>query len=234
MSQSNHMVYAFIDERFEDYLTHSRFIVGCSFFNQNRWDAQYQNAISIDKARLKHRIQAITQILQNSGGFAVLTYADVPIPLAQAREIDGTEDIPLMSRRDNLWSQLVLFTVGTAVACLHGVPVAKLEIDVFYDPKSLKAEHRLAFTKVLQDDLPQIARDATKDLGSTALVYLRRIEEVPKRKSSEQSNAFQEGINVSHHLCSQSKHLIEQGSGAGSIIVRNYTDEIIRTISKFL
>jgi hypothetical protein len=234
MSQSHHMFYAFIDERFEDCTTHSRFIVACSFFNKNRWEAQYQNAVSIDKASPKQRIQTIAQVLQNSGGFAVLTYADVPAALAQAGEIDGTEDILSMKRRDNLWSQIVLLAVDTAVACLHGAPLPKLEIAVFYDPKSLKLEHRLAFKKMLHDDLPQIAKAATEVLGNTAPVYIRCVEEVPKRKSGEQANVFQEGIHVSHHLCAQSKNLIEGGSGTGIIIVRNYTDEIIRMISKFL
>jgi hypothetical protein len=190
------MFYAFIDERFEEYTRYSRFIVACSFFHQNRWNAQYQKAVSIDKTKLKRRIQAIAQVLWNAGGFAVLTYADVPSPFAQAGEIDGTEDIPSMSRRDNIWSQLVVFAVDTAVACLHGARVTKLEIDVFYDPKSLKAEHRLAFTKVLQDGLPQTAQAAAKELGKTAPIYLRRVEEVSKRKSGEHSTAFQEGINV--------------------------------------
>jgi hypothetical protein len=130
------MFYAFIDERFEDYTTHSRFIAPCSFFNKNRWDAQYQSAISIDKESPKQRIQTIAQVLQNSGGFAVLTYAYVSATLAQAGEIDGTEDILSMKRCDNLWSQLVLLSVYTAVACLHRAPLPKLEIDVFYDPKS--------------------------------------------------------------------------------------------------
>jgi hypothetical protein len=227
------MFYAFIDERIEDCTTHSRFIVACSFFHQTRWDAHYQDVLSINGVRPKRRIQAIAQLLQISGGFAVLAYADVPAHLTQAGEIDGTEDIPSMKRRDNLWFQLVLSAVAAAVACLHGSPLTKLEIDVLYDPKSLKLEHRLAFEKMLHDTLPQIVEDATEVLGSTAPVCFRRVEEVPKRKLGEKSNAFQEGINVAHHLCSQSKNLIAGGGGA-RIVVRNHTDVILSMISKFI
>ena len=227
------MFYAFIDERFEESTTHSRFIVACSFFHQNRWDAQYQKAVSINQTNPKQRIQAIAQVLQNSGGFAVLTYVDVPAPLAQAGEIDGTDDIPSMARRDNLWSQLVLSAVAAAVACLHRAPLTKLEIDVLYDPKSLTPEHRLAFEKTLRATLPQIVEDMIEVLGSTAPVYFHRVEGVPKRKPGEKSNAFQEGINVSHHLCAQSKHLIA-GGGEARVVIRNHTDVIISMISEFL
>ena len=70
-------------------------------------------------------------------------------------------------------------------------------------------------------------------LGSTAPVYFRRVEEVPKRKQGEKSSAFQEGINVSHHLCARSQHLIA-GGGGERIIVRNHTGVILSMISKFL
>jgi hypothetical protein len=233
MSQSSPIFYAFIDERFEESTTHSRFIVACSFFHQSRWDAQYQKAVSIDQTNPKHRIQAIAQVLQHSDGLAVLTYADVPAPLAQAGEIDGTDDIPSMARRDNLWSQLVLSAVAAAVACLHGAPLTKLEIDVLYDPKSLTPEHRLAFEKMLRATLPQIVEDMIEFLGRTAPVYFRRIEGVRKRKPGEKSNAFQEGINVSHHLCAQSKHLIA-GGGEARVVIRNHTDVILSMISEFL
>jgi hypothetical protein len=137
-----------------------------------------------------------------------------------------------MMRRDNIWSQLVLSAVTAAVACLHGTPLTKLEIDVIYDPKSLKQKHRLAFEETLRITLPQIVKDATEYLGSTASVYFRRIEAVPKRRPGEQSNAFQEGINVSHHLCSQSKHLIAMG-GETRIMVRNHTDVILSMTARF-
>jgi hypothetical protein len=227
------MYYAFVDERFEESTTHSRFIVACSFFHQSRWDAQYQTAVSIDQMNPKHRIHAIAQVLQNSGGFAVLTYADVPASLAQAGEIDGTDGIPSMARRDNLWSQLVLSAVAAAVACLHGAPLTKLKIDVLYDPKSLTPEHRLAFERTLRATLPQIVGDMIEVLGSTAPVDFRRVEGVPKRKPGEKSNAFQEGINVSHHLCAQSKHLIA-GGGEARVVIRNHTDVILSMISQFL
>jgi hypothetical protein len=232
MSQGSPMFYVFIDERFEESTTHTRFIVACSFFRQSRWDAQYQKAGSFDETHPKHRIQAMAQLLQNSGGFAVLTYADVPALLAQAGELDGTDDIPSMMRRDNVWSQLVLSAVAAAVACLHGAPLPKLEIDLFYDPKSLTPEHRLAFEKTLRATLPQFVEDVIGVLGRTAPVYFRRIEGVPKRKPREKANAFQEGINVSHHLCAQNKHLIA-GGGKARVVIRNHTDVILSMISKF-
>ena len=86
---------------------------------------------------------------------------------------------------------------------------------------------------MLRDDLPQMAKDATEVLGSIAPITIHRVEEVPKRKSDEQSNALQEGINVSHYICSQSKELIE-GSSVEKILVYDYTDEIICMVSKFL
>ena len=228
------MWYAFIDERFEYYTTHSRFIVACSFFPQTRWDAQYQDALAVDRARPKNqRIQPIVTVLQKSGGFAVLAYADVPDHLAQAGETDGTADIPSMKRRDNLWSQLVVFAVTTAVACLHGASLITLDIDVFYDPKSLTPKHRLSFEEVLRDTLSATAKDTVKVLGSTAPVYFHRIEQVPKRRSGEKSNALQDGINISHHLCTQSKSLITSG-GVTGIVVHNCTDVVIDTISKFV
>lgn len=222
------MWYAFIDERIEDYTTHSRFIVACSFFQQTCWDAQHQDTLSVDRTRPKRRIQAIVTVLQKSRGFAVLVYADIPAHLARAGKTDDTADIPSMKRRDNLWSQLVVFAVTTAVACLHRASLITLDIDVFYDPKSLKSQHRLAFEKTLRD-ISATAKDAAKVLGSSAPFYFHRIEEVPKRQSGEKSNSLQDGINISHHLCVQSNNLIVGDSVIG-IVVCNHTDVVIDTI----
>lgn len=226
----------FIDERIEHHSSHSRLIIACVVVNQVRWDAVHLHAQAVGSVRKKRRLATIATTLEKIGGFAVLTYADISSDLMPPGEIDGTADIPTMSRTDNLWSQCVLSTVTAALACLRGASpsVTEAEICLFYDPKALTAEHQRAIEQVLRETLPEIAKEHpdTQESDPTVQLLFRRIEAVPKRSGNSRADSLQTGTNLAHHLCCQAESLIQENFSC-RIVVRNHTSVAQDMISKF-
>jgi len=167
----------------------------------------------------------------------MLVYADIPPDLLPPDETDGTDDIPRMSRTDNLWSQLVLSGVTATVAFLQHPDASIGVVDVFFDPKDLTAAHRTQFENVLRQTLPEIQRDAAVEMpdvfgaGSPDL-HFGTIASVGKPPDGVPPNELQAGTNLAHHLCSQAAQVIARGS-VGRIRVRDHTEVIRSMIEKF-
>ena len=229
-------VYMFIDERIEHRSSHSRWLIACVVVSQVQWDAVHIHAQAVGSVRKKRRLITIVDTLEKARGFAVLTYADISSDLTPPNEIDGTTDIPRMSRRDNLWSRCALSTVTAALACLRGASpsVTAAEIDLFYDPKTLTAEHQRAIEQVVRETLPEMAKEHpdTQESDPTVQLLFQRMEAIPKRSGSSKANNLQTGTNLAHHLCCQAEHLL-QGNPSHRIVVRNHTSVIHDMISKF-
>jgi len=121
-----------------------------------------------------------------------------------------------------------------ALACLRTSGVTAATIDLFYDPKSLTAAHRAAFEGALRETLPDIAREdpITHEVQATASLLFRRVQPVPKGRSSAAWSHLQDGTAVAHHLCSQADELVQRG-GLGRIVVRNHTGALRSMITKF-
>jgi hypothetical protein len=221
------MTYLFVDEKIEELSNHRRFIVCCAAFYQSRWGSAWAEIRKIGQLRKKRRLEKIIRLLEETAGLALLGYADIPLSMIPSGEIDGTDDVPQMTRSDNIWSQCVLFAVAGMLArlCRYRWHFSKAQL--FYDPKSLKREHRDAFNGFLRKEVPLIAR-----MHTGREIQFQRIEEVPKQKSSV-GDALRSGIAVSHHLCFQSDLLIRQGTSK-RIRVSDMTKQIIQTTSQFI
>lgn len=229
--------FCFLDERIERRSRRHRTIVGCCLFRQDRWLASRSRVAAIGGLRRRRRLGAIEELLSSAGGTAILAYADLADELIPSGEIDGTADIPRMSRTDNVWSQMTLTTVFAAVARLQSIGIPLGTVDLYYDQKNLTVAHQRQFETVLRETLPQIAREAANEHPSlfpadAAELQIGRIQGVPKCRSGQPGDEFQEGTSLAHHLCTQAPAIILRGT-AGAIEVRDLAPYVRDMISKF-
>ena len=227
----------FVDEKIERLDSSTRWIVGCCLFGLNPWVALHSRAHAVGAVRGKRRLKEIDKLLNTVGGVAVLVHADVPQELIPKSEIDGTGDIRRMSRTDNIWSQTVLSALTASVAWLQhcNVPLGKVEI--YYDRKDLKDDHRSQIENVLRQNLPKWAKYAAENHPSMfpadcSNLSIDKIASVEKPLRGRQPDMFQVGINLVDHLCRQSKPVMDRGS-EGRILVRNHTGVVCDITSKF-
>jgi len=223
--------WVFVDERIEHRDTSYRLVVGCLVVAASRWKGSSRMARQIGAIRGSRRLDLIAELLEQAGGFALLSFADLSTDLFTAQETDSTDDIPRMARRDNAWSQAVLAAVAAVLACLQSAGVNHASIDVYLDPKSLTAAHREAFERILRETLPDIAREAARVGIPSPTFTIGKVREVEKRRGKNAATTLQFGSALVHHLCSRTSDVI-----AGSpprIIVRDHTSALVTMISKF-
>ncbi len=230
-------VIAFLDERVERLECVSRRIVGCSVFGHERWMALHHQESVVATVRRKRRLKAIDDLLTRLGGVAVLVYADIPPELLQLREVDGTTDIPRMSRTDNVWSQVTLSAVTAALAWVQRSGVSLGMVNLYYDRKDLTVPHRTQFENVLCRTLPEIAKEAAAEYPSVFTadpgeLRFGAIQGVDKPNSVVLADAFQHGTNLAHNFCAQAAKVISRGS-TGRTMSRNHTSVVYDMISKF-
>jgi hypothetical protein len=225
----------FLDERVEKGDRGLRLILACIVSEQTRWKQGYKFAQAIFGIRPKRRLKAIHEFLEQVSGFAVVTYANLPPDIVTGGEINGTSDISAMSRSDNLWSQVFLAAVTSALACIRKSSVKEAEIDVFYDRKSLTSEHKRAMRHILEETLPCIACEDPNthatDLGFQ--FRFQKFDEIPKCNSGLPQDVRQTGTALAHHLCVQSRNLLAEGQNP-RLIMRNATNVIMEMISEFV
>lgn len=229
---------AFVDERLEYPPGLTRIIAGCCVFARKRWMAFHQKAASVGGVASQRRLAAIHDFLNTMGGIAVLVFADIPSDLCAKGEIDRTDDIPSMARTDNLWAQVVLSGVTSAVARIHSSGVPLGSIDLYFDRKDLKAAHRVQFENIIRQTIPEISMQSAAEYPQifTPSPYELRFDTIeginkPDRRSA--FNAFQQGTHLAHHLCSQAATIIHHGS-AGRMLARNHTEVVRGMLTKLL
>ena len=164
------MVYMFLDERYEEHCSPERWIFACVVSSQAYWDTVYRDVQKIGEMSKKRHLRAVLDFFNRPGCFAVVTHADIPKKLIPAREVDSTDEIPQMSRRNTAWSQCILSTMMDALHRVSEASKIDLEIEVYHDPKSLTEEHRRAFKQVIQDVLPTFPLDRNIRFGKIAAI----------------------------------------------------------------
>jgi hypothetical protein len=210
------VIVTFIDERWKPLPEGKRVIVSCCVFRRDRWDTVNAITAAVGAVRKKRRLAEIQRVLEAAAGFGVVTHADIPNALMPPGEIDGTLDVPAMSRMDNLWSITVSVAVVTAMAYIQ-VSAGTLDVvELFYDPKDLTAAHRAGFESVLSTTLPEIAEEVVAHFGATHGITAGNlrflcIQQVPKPCAGDDLSPAQRGTNLAHHLCAQSGPILGAG-----------------------
>ncbi len=146
------MLIAFLDERYEFTGSSTTVVNGCCIFLRHHWLNLSDETAKAGQVKAKRQLQTLEHVLEQSHGVAVVAHANVPQSHYVSGEMDATGDIAAMSRPDNIWSQMMAFTICTGVAWLHHSQMPLGRIDVYYDSKSLKADHRAVFEAAIRRD----------------------------------------------------------------------------------
>ncbi|MBI3292028.1 MAG: hypothetical protein HYZ73_04375 [Elusimicrobia bacterium] len=125
----------------------------------------------------KRRFEVAVNILEHSQGIANVCYADVPRAICISGKRDGTIDIPRMSRTDNLWSQVFMFTVTATSATLCLCKNAGgYEVALFLDPKSLTPVH---WDRIREWTIPKLQSVAESFAGTGVMKFIS-VQQVEK------------------------------------------------------
>ena len=126
---------------------------------------------------------------------ASISAADLENTVFRSGAIDGTDDIPRMARRDNIWSQCALFGLSGLVRDLVEAGQEVGTVDIYFDPKSLKREHFEAMEETLHKLVVPVVKRYTKVRGFSSLqkLAIRRIEPVKKPEAGVTPDKFQVG-----------------------------------------
>lgn len=143
----------------------------------------------------------VRRLFDSINAVCLLSKANVSHRRYRTDEPDGTDDIPRMTRRNNIWSACAAFTIAGWIAILanSGRPLAG-DLDVYFDDKSLTGDHRLVFESLLRETLTPIAHSYIRDP-----VAVRKICWVPKAQRRDKRNRCQAGVWVADRLTKWSK-----------------------------
>jgi len=228
----------FVDERIEDHAHTKRVIVGFCIFNRARWTVLHQEEQAVRRLRGRRRLDFIESLLDRVGGRGSVGYADIPKQLLTGREIDGTEDIPRMSRGDNVWGLVVLTSIFGCTSRLQAAGVPLGHMNVYYDRKDLTREHRGGIENVLRTVLPGVARDAAAEhpaffTGNVSSLQIESIEQVPKAPRGETLNPLQSGVRFVDQLCRQLDGLVLRDP-SDRLLAVDLTSAVMSALSQFL
>jgi hypothetical protein len=178
-------------------------------------------------------LERILSVFESLDAHAVVARAELPGSVFRSGETDGTNDVPAMARSDNIWSTSVIFTVNHLIPQLFLARQDVGTVDVYFDQRSLKADHATAFQKTLRGSLLSAAKYYGAQLGTDRFKKLnpRRVQRVEKAKNLPPTK-FQNGTWVSDRLCANSDQIISEGGNA-RIQVEDMSEVVRRTIQQF-
>lgn len=130
------MHYIFLDESYSSGNGQKTIIMAAWIVEQARYNRFFSTSPDLYRTPV---LEGITAMLETLDAWAIVAQADLDEKLFRTGEIDGTDDIPSMSRTDNIWSQCFIFAVGNLIANAVYVGEDVGTVDIHFDPKSLKA-----------------------------------------------------------------------------------------------
>jgi hypothetical protein len=156
-----------------------------------------------------NRLERIKQLVNDVSGIALVAYADIEKGLLPFGERDSTNDITNMARTDHIWGNSIALGLAATAKwiAIHGLLVKN--IDVYYDTRSIKVEHRQALTGVDVKTLSSIIKDVNSPVGYNP--NFRRFNDTPKAKDRGSRDKFQSGIWVADRLLQEAQGIIELG-----------------------
>lgn len=221
------MYYAFFDESYQSDLG---IVMAAWAVEQDRYTRYQSHLPELYKTPVLNQIDSM---LNSCDARAVLSAAKLPSETLRAGEIDGTNDVPRMARYDNVWSQSAVFLLSCLLIELFLNNHQVGTVDVHYDKKMLKPEHRQAFEGVIRDSVVREAQAADRHLGQNrfAKLRVRRVEQVPKPESGQPRDKFQVGTWVADRLCSHFKVIVAKK--VDRITLCDLSDTIRKTTQQF-
>ncbi len=219
----------FLDERVEQTHSSTKVVIGSCIFRCDSWLQFADESRKVGEVRAKRQFQTIEKLLNRIGGVAVVAYSNISPADYVIGEIDGTNDIAKMSRTDNIWAQMMSYSICAGIARVHrsGMPLGL--VDVYYDTKDLTADHQTVFENMIRTNIPKLAREAGNNAEELKFGV---IERVSKSNHTTQPTSYQRGTMLAHYLCRHSQEAINRG-GKGRYLVKDFTEDISLTIQAF-
>jgi hypothetical protein len=221
------MHYLFFDE---SYPSIAKLVVAGWVVEQHRLN---RNFTSLQTLLRTSRVNDVNEMLKNLEARAVIATTVLDPALFRAGKIDGTDDVPRMTRTNNVWATCSTFLVTALIAELFARREALSTIDLYHDPKSLTPAHDEARCRILRNSVIRNAKDfsTARNLEMFRKLNIRRIEPVAKPSDYGVADKFQMGVWVSDKLCT-SAHAAESGQFS-RIRTTNMSEEVRRTIQQF-
>lgn len=196
--------YIFFDERYEHDEVFCSLIVSAILVSQSQYDAASPDARF---QRKKSRLAEVHKFLAKVGGYAHLGIGRISREDFEADEIDRYADIH-MTRRDNLWSLVVSFTVCDLIAKTVATCESIQTIDIYHDPKSLRLDHAEAWRDSITRRMAQRGTEVIERKGLSHIVpfSIRNLTEVDKAKSKNSPDIFQRGVWIADQVARHKKH----------------------------
>jgi hypothetical protein len=201
------MHYIFLDESYSSGNGQETIIMAAWIVEQARYNRFFSTSPDLYRTPV---LEGITAMLEALDAWAIVARADLDEKPFRTGEVDGTDDIPSMSRSDNIWSQCFIFAVGNLIANAVYVGEDVGTVDIHFDPKSLKANHAAAIAATLRNLLVRMAKRYASQFAQRSgarlqllkKLSIRRIEPVNKAPHDRQLDKFQTGTWIAHKLCS--------------------------------
>ena len=224
------MLYIFLDETYGNLPEGRRFVIGCIIVQQSRWNDLFADGRDLELPGKSSRADRVNTYLGRLGGLGVLTFSNIPSAHVGNGEIDGTKDIPQMSRGNNLWSHCFAFGIARTLisVLLRGDCFSR--VDVYYDPMSLKESHREALEgpRGLRDLFGKIMEEycRCRNVNRGRPVQIGKIQQVSKAAPGTSANKLQVGTGLAHRLCRITKNVLQERSRFNHIEIHNNTDAV--------
>ena len=230
------MHYLFLDESYPLEKGPNAIIVAAWLVEQASLNRYFSTAADLYRTPV---LDSINSMLESLDAWAVVARADLDENLFRAGETDGTEDIPSMARRDNVWSQCFIFIIGKLIAKLVYEGKAVGTTDIHFDPKNLKPEHAAAVRATLRNLLVQQAKRYASQLARLSgarlpllkKLKIRRIEPVTKARNGQALDKFQTGTWVADKLCSSFETI--QDRHFSRIVAMDMSEVVRKTMQQF-
>jgi hypothetical protein len=225
------MYYFFFDESYPRGSGDRAIVMAAWAVEQARYTRHESRLSELFKTPVVNQVEAM---LDSCDARATLSSAKVAAEILRQGEIDGTNDVRAMARSDNIWSQGLVFLLANLLVELLRNRHQVGTVDVFYDRKTLKPDHRQALEATIRESVAKHARAADSHLGWNrfADLRIRRVQQVDKPASGHTPNKFQMGVWVADKLCSHFKAISER-EGPGRITLCDLSDVITRTSQQF-
>jgi hypothetical protein len=196
--------YIFFDERYEHDGIFCNLIVSAILVSQPQYDAASPHARF---QRKKSRLAEVHEFLATVGGYAHLGIARIRREDLECDEIDRYADIQ-MTRRDNVWSLVVSFTVCDLIAKTLATGESVQIIDVYHDPKSLRLDHAEAWRDSITRRMAQRGNEVIerKYINHMLPFSVRDLSEVSKATSGSSPDKFQRGVWIADQVARHKKH----------------------------
>lgn len=214
------MHYIFIDESWRP----DAFRVAGIIVPQGR----YTDAISsVSLQSSKNRLRALDDFLGSANGLGMICWVDLYENYLTERTSDAYTDIKRVSRRDDLWSKVVVLTIQAAIIRLErGKKDTFSAVDVYHDQKDLTQDHREVLYQHLKNEASSMFKALYERRGAERLrkAHIRHVREV--RKAEGKADKFQRGIQLTDRLLKLKT--LEPSQSLEVINITNHVHRIFR------